>query len=486
MLATTIRPKTFNGIVGQPNIVDLLINLIKTQNDFYTAALFTGPSGVGKTTVARIIAAALNCKNLSDNYNPCGTCEICIKIQQGIFCDVEEIDAASKRGIDKMKELISGLAYQPSRSKYKIIILDEAHAITKDSGNAFLKTLEEPPSYVRFILCTTNPESLLPTVLSRCLPMRFRPLSSATIKEHFSGIIQKEGYSIEDSSLSLLARSTKGNLRTMLNSLEKLFTISVVSKSITIEDVVAVLDGVSFDVLYSLVEHIVLGQVSSSVMYIDEIFQEVNPKRLLEELYLFFEDLLMLKLNLNTDNLVLYNENMIQAMRKLIEPMTIELLHQIMEWFLQREAGLFKQSNLRLYLESSVIQAALDCLHYKPEPKLAPAQVELIQHVQQPVQPVQPTSPTQQPPVYQQPPVQQQAYPQPQQFPVATPTPVIQQQPVQPATLPQQVPVNPMSAALNDLSNQSDLLYETKKNDAELSRGLPIFEQKIKILQRGQ
>ncbi|MEJ2195669.1 MAG: DNA polymerase III subunit gamma/tau [Ignavibacteriaceae bacterium] len=205
------RPKVFKDVVGQEHITETLINTIN-NNRIAHAYLFTGPRGIGKTTTARIFAKAINCKN-QKKAEPCNKCEICTEIQSGRSLDVFEIDGASNRGIDEVRTLRESVKYAPTRVKYKIYIIDEVHMLTKESFNAFLKTLEEPPEHVIFIFATTDAHKVPLTILSRCQRFDFRRIKMAIIKETLSTIAKAEKIKIDDKTLTIIAKKADGALR---------------------------------------------------------------------------------------------------------------------------------------------------------------------------------------------------------------------------------------------------------------------------------
>jgi DNA polymerase III subunit gamma/tau len=205
------RPQIFNDVVGQEHITSTLKNAIK-NNRIAHAYIFTGPRGVGKTTTARILAKALNCLHPVDS-EPCNKCELCLSIQNGQSMDIIEIDGASNRGIDEIRTLRESVKYSPSRGKYKIYIIDEVHMLTKESFNAFLKTLEEPPSHTVFIFATTDIQKVPLTIISRCQRFDFRRIQLNTIKSLLKEIAKSENIEIEDKTLTIIAKKADGALR---------------------------------------------------------------------------------------------------------------------------------------------------------------------------------------------------------------------------------------------------------------------------------
>lgn len=216
VLARKWRPQTFADMVGQAHVVKALTYAL-TQKQVHHAYLFTGTRGVGKTSIARIFAKSLNCETNGVSPTPCGQCESCQEIRDGKFIDLIEVDAASRTGVDETRELIDSVAYLPNKGRYKVYLIDEVHMFSKSSFNALLKTLEEPPAHVKFILATTDPEKLPITILSRCLQFNLKSLSKAQIKQHLANICQAESIRYEDKALALLADAGDGSMRDTLS-----------------------------------------------------------------------------------------------------------------------------------------------------------------------------------------------------------------------------------------------------------------------------
>ncbi|MFZ8830972.1 MAG: DNA polymerase III subunit gamma/tau [Thermodesulfobacteriaceae bacterium] len=230
VLARKYRPQRFSEVVGQSAVVKTIVNALK-KNKLSHALLFAGIKGTGKTTLARIVAKALNCQNINpEEYEPCNQCQSCVEITKGIHVDVLEIDAASNRGIDQIREIIEALKYAPAKGKAKVYIIDEAHMLTKEASNALLKSLEEPPSHVYFILATTEPNRLPPTILSRCQRYEFRRLDFKLIFNHLQRICELENYQIEQPALELIAREAQGSLRDALSLLDQAMAYGVRTK----------------------------------------------------------------------------------------------------------------------------------------------------------------------------------------------------------------------------------------------------------------
>ena len=207
-------------MVGQAHVVQALSNAL-TSGRLHHAYLFTGTRGIGKTTVSRILAKSLNCTGEDGRggvtAHPCGTCQACTEIDADRFIDYIELDAASNRSIDEIRDLIERAAYKPSVGRFKVFMIDEAHQLTKDAFNALLKTLEEPPDYLKFVLATTDPEKMLPTVLSRCLQFNLRPMAPEVVQSHLQQVLQAEGVAADAGSLRLLSRAARGSMRDALS-----------------------------------------------------------------------------------------------------------------------------------------------------------------------------------------------------------------------------------------------------------------------------
>jgi DNA polymerase III subunit gamma/tau len=220
VLARKYRPRRFSEMVGQAAVVTALTHALE-QNRLHHAYLFTGTRGIGKTTVSRILAKSLNCTGPDGQggitASPCGVCSACTEIDADRYIDYIELDAASNRGIDEIRDLLERAAYKPSVGRFKIFMIDEAHQLTKDSFNALLKTLEEPPEYLKFVLATTDPEKMLPTVLSRCLQFNLRPMAPDTVAEHLKHVLNAEKVAFDEASIRLLARAARGSMRDALS-----------------------------------------------------------------------------------------------------------------------------------------------------------------------------------------------------------------------------------------------------------------------------
>lgn len=287
VLARKWRPKSFAEMVGQGHVLQALTNALD-QSRLHHAYLFTGTRGVGKTTVARIFAKALNCEH-GISSTPCGVCSACVEIDQGRFVDLIEVDAASRTGVDDTRDLLENVAYAPVRGRFKIYLIDEVHMFSKSSFNALLKTLEEPPEHVKFLLATTDPQKLPVTVLSRCLQFNLRALPLSQIQQHLADVLQKENTAFEPAALHLIAEAANGSMRDALSLLDQaiaftggqLDTVQVsqilgLSDHQIIWDMIGALYQQSADRLFALVDEALDRAVEPAILlaqFIESIHQ---------------------------------------------------------------------------------------------------------------------------------------------------------------------------------------------------------------------
>ncbi|MCL2830688.1 MAG: DNA polymerase III subunit gamma/tau [Betaproteobacteria bacterium] len=219
VLARKWRPKSFSALVGQEHVVRALTHAL-SRNRLHHAYLFTGTRGVGKTTLARILAKSLNCE-AGVSAEPCGVCSACVEIDGGRFVDLLEVDAATNTRVDEMRQLLENAVYAPTRGRFKVYVIDEVHMLSNSAFNAMLKTLEEPPDHVKFILATTDPQKIPVTVLSRCLQFNLKQMPNAAIDAHLARILSEEGVPFEADALSLIARAAAGSMRDALSLLDQ-------------------------------------------------------------------------------------------------------------------------------------------------------------------------------------------------------------------------------------------------------------------------
>jgi len=255
VLARKWRPRSFSSLVGQEHVVRALTHALSSQR-LHHAYLFTGTRGVGKTTLARILAKSLNCET-GVTAMPCGTCSSCQEIDAGRFVDLLEVDAATNTRVDEMRQLLENAVYAPTRGRYKVYVIDEVHMLSNSAFNAMLKTLEEPPEHVKFILATTDPQKIPVTVLSRCLQFNLKQMPPLAISTHLAHVLQAEGVAYETAALALIARSAAGSMRDALSLLDQ--AIAHGAGSVEESHVRAMLGTVDLDYLYSILEAVQTG-----------------------------------------------------------------------------------------------------------------------------------------------------------------------------------------------------------------------------------
>ncbi|MBO8161612.1 MAG: DNA polymerase III subunit gamma/tau [Thermosipho sp. (in: Bacteria)] len=262
------RPKNFSELIGQKHVKKIFINALE-NNLVSHAYIFAGPRGTGKTTVARILAKSLNCENRK-GAEPCNTCSSCIAIDNGNFMDVYEIDAASNRGIDEIRKIREAVNYHAAQGKYKVYIIDEVHMLTKEAFNALLKTLEEPPENVVFILATTNPEKIPPTIISRCQIIDFKNIEPEKIIERLKYVSEKEKFKITDEAFHEIAKRANGGLRDALTILEQVMRYS--NDMVTIDTIKEALGLVSDEIVEKLLEYVINGNLTNVLKTIEEVY----------------------------------------------------------------------------------------------------------------------------------------------------------------------------------------------------------------------
>ena len=266
--ARKYRPATFESVVGQQHITNTLKNAIK-NNQLAQAFLFCGPRGVGKTTCARILAKTINCQNLSPEIEACGECESCRSFANGNSFSIHELDAASNNSVDDIRSLIEQVRIPPQTGKYKIYIIDEVHMLSQSAFNAFLKTLEEPPSYAIFILATTEKHKILPTILSRCQIFDFNRIRVEDMANHLASISKKENISYDNDGLHLIAQKADGGLRDALSMFDQIVSFS--NRNVTYRAVIDNLNILDYDYYFKLTDALLKEDIAGTLLVFDDI-----------------------------------------------------------------------------------------------------------------------------------------------------------------------------------------------------------------------
>jgi len=355
------RPKIFAEVVNQEHVVRTLTNALALHKVAH-AYLFTGPRGTGKTTIARLLAKAVNCEKPVKN-EPCNKCAACSEVNQGQSLDLIEIDAASNRGIDEIRELKERVNYAPNQARYKVYIIDEVHMLTKEASNALLKTLEEPPPSVIFVLATTEAHKVLPTIMSRCQRFDFRRVSQKDIALKLNRICSSEGINIEEEALKLIAKSASGSLRDAENLLEQLFTYY--GSDIGLSQIQAILGVTGDERARELVEHIVNNNISAGMKTINAVSSDgIDLKQFSRELVAYLRGLLLIKNGCDKD-LDLTTEE-IAKLKDLAKRTSMEQILRAVKLFGQLEPGFNDYSTLPLEL------ALVDCILTSAEEKIEP------------------------------------------------------------------------------------------------------------------
>ncbi|UCG34894.1 MAG: DNA polymerase III subunit gamma/tau [Candidatus Omnitrophota bacterium] len=295
--ALKYRPQNFDEVVGQEHVVTSLKNAI-LKNRVHHAYLFSGPRGIGKTSMARILAKSLNCHQ-GPTVTPCGKCASCDEISRGTSLDIIEIDGASNRGIDEIRTLREGVKLSPAHSRFKVYIIDEVHMLTQEAFNALLKTLEEPPSHVKFIFATTHPQKVLPTILSRCQKFQFNLISVEKIVEKLKSIINLEKIKIAENLLYAIGRASGGSIRDAESLLDQL--VPVVLEKAAIKDIFSFLGIIDEESLNLALRHLVEKDLTSSLGFVDKIVREGKDLGIfLNSLIEHLRNLLLAKVSVNS------------------------------------------------------------------------------------------------------------------------------------------------------------------------------------------
>ncbi|MFH1710438.1 MAG: DNA polymerase III subunit gamma/tau [bacterium] len=346
------RSQNFNEIVGQEFIVQTLKNAVKSSRISH-AYLFSGPRGTGKTSTARIFAKALNCVK-GPTQDPCGTCDRCVKIKNGYAVDVIEIDAASNRGIDEIRDLREKVRYAPVEGKYKVYIIDEVHMLTSEAFNALLKTLEEPPVHVIFILATTEPQKVPVTIASRCQRLDFRRLSNPEIIAQIKKIADAEGIKIDDGAASLIARNSEGSMRDAISLFDQLVSFS--GKSVAHDDVIAVLGTANTDLIFEFGQALGRGDAGKLFDLINRMVSEGRSvPQITKDVLLHLRNLMLVLLN--SDSCIEESNEHLAKLKEQSKLFSSDRIKEMMRMISRAEIDMKWHPQARLLLEVAVMEA---------------------------------------------------------------------------------------------------------------------------------
>ncbi|MGD8368157.1 MAG: DNA polymerase III subunit gamma/tau [Desulfobacterales bacterium] len=353
VLARKYRPQRFEDVVGQTHVTRTLSNAISADRVAH-ALLFSGPRGTGKTTVARILAKALNCQK-GPTPTPCNECPSCKSITESHAVDVFEIDGASNNSVDQVRELRENVRYMPAQSRLKIYIIDEVHMLSPSAFNALLKTLEEPPAHVMFMFATTEPHKIPITVLSRCQRHDFRRIDAGAIAGHLKEICRQEGVESDEEALWLIAREAGGSMRDALSLLDQV--MSGAEGALRADRIPEILGVVDRQVIFAISAAILKQDLGQILDLVNDVYdQGIDLKKLYGDLLSHFRNLLVIKLGRDADRLVDLPAHEVETLRKQADDCSALFLNQIFDLLFREEASIRFSAQPRLVLEMMFIR----------------------------------------------------------------------------------------------------------------------------------
>ena len=351
--ARKYRPESFESLLGQDTIARTLSNSIK-RGQLAHAYLFCGPRGVGKTTTARIFAKMINCAHPGPDMEPCGECESCVSFQEGRSYCIHELDAASNNGVDDIKALIEKVQVPPQVGKYSVYIIDEVHMLSQSAFNAFLKTLEEPPAHAIFVLATTEKHKILPTILSRCQTYDFNRIGIPDMVRNLRGIAAKEGVTIDDESLHVIAAKADGAMRDALTIFDQ--TVAFCGTDIKYEDVIRNLNVLDYEYSFGMVENFLSGSYAAALSSFDEILSKgFNALHFVAALSSHFRDLVVAR-TAGLDSLLELPDSLKQRYRDQASRCPMQFLFDALNITTACEAGYKAAVNPRLHIEFALMK----------------------------------------------------------------------------------------------------------------------------------
>ena len=377
-LYRTYRPQTFEEVAGQKHIIKTLKNALAT-NKIAHAYLFCGPRGTGKTTMAKLFAKALNCEEGIGHQ--CNHCSNCIEVTEGSHPDVIEIDAASNNGVEQVRDLIDKVNYLPIKGRYKVYIIDEVHMMTTSAFNALLKTIEEPPAHVIFILATTEPHNIIPTILSRCQRYDFSKVSDGDIEERMATVLEKEGIQYDQEAVRAIISLADGGMRDALSILDQILAYS--GNTLSVQDVYSLFGLASEEEKVSFIKDINSGDISNALAKIKSFSEGgVDLKRLTEDLLEILKDVLVLKKTKDENELTVISEEHADELASLIPT---KKLNEMIGSLLRVQVDYKTASNIKTMFEVTILRL---CTLEEPKEKVEivkPVEAKKVEPVPSPV-----------------------------------------------------------------------------------------------------
>ncbi len=387
--ARKYRPITFDTVVGQGSITNTLKNAIR-NNTLAQAFLFCGPRGVGKTTCARIMAKTINCLNPTENMEACNECESCRAFNNNASFNIYELDAASNNSVEDIRSLVDQVRIPPQIGQYKVYIIDEVHMLSAAAFNAFLKTLEEPPAYAKFILATTEKHKIIPTILSRCQIFDFKRITVDDIAKHLAYVAQSEGVNAEPEALNIIAQKADGALRDALSIFDQMVSFS--GKNITYKDVIDNLNVLDYDYYFQIVDHILRGETSDILLILNDIISKgFEPQHFVSGMGNHLRSLMVCK-DPATVQLLEVSEQLRQRYLAQSQACPMPFLIRALEINNKCDIDYRAANNKRLHLEIALLKMCALCSQALNMPTAQAQPAQMPQN--RPAQPVNPTVPS--------------------------------------------------------------------------------------------
>ncbi|MFA7599848.1 MAG: DNA polymerase III subunit gamma/tau, partial [Bacteroidales bacterium] len=352
--ARKYRPSTFKTIVGQTSITTTLKNAIR-QNQVAQAFLFCGPRGVGKTTCARILAKTINCKNRTDDGEACNQCESCLSFNNSASFNIFELDAASNNSVDAIRNLVEQVRIPPQGATYKVYIIDEVHMLSTQAFNAFLKTLEEPPAYAKFILATTEKHKIIPTILSRCQIFDFKRIKIHDMVEHLAYVASQENVSFEKEALDVIGQKADGSLRDALSIFDQ--AVSYSDGNITYQHIIENLNILDYDYFFQIIQHIYNEDIAQVLVQFNEIIEKgFDGQIFIDGISEHLRNLIVCKLQV--EHIVETGDNIKKQFIEQAKTMNVPLMLSYLDIFNRCNASYKTANNKRLHVELALMIAA--------------------------------------------------------------------------------------------------------------------------------